>query len=106
MRRRKDPREGRENSLEMGSQFKKRSRVLCIRLSDEELRGLRRACLATGAVSISDLARKALRLLLEDLRKGSEENQGSRKKIQELEFRLMELQASVRQLTSALEDGR
>lgn len=42
-----------------------RSRSISVRLSEEELAALREVCRATGARSISDLARKAMQEILE-----------------------------------------
>ena len=42
-----------------------RSRTVSIRLSEEEYVGLKRLCLVTGARSVSDLARDAMRVVLE-----------------------------------------
>lgn len=42
-----------------------RSRTVSIRLSEEEYIGLKRLCLVTEARSVSDLARDALRMVLE-----------------------------------------
>jgi len=41
-----------------------RSRMISIRMSEEEFSTLRRMCVATGARSLSDLAREAMRSLL------------------------------------------
>lgn len=44
--------------------LKPRSRMISIRLSEEEYFELRRLCAVTGARSVSDLARDALHLVL------------------------------------------
>jgi hypothetical protein len=41
-----------------------RSRIVSIRMSEEEFTTLRRICVATGARSLSDLAREAMRGLM------------------------------------------
>ena len=41
-----------------------RSRTISIRLSEEEYLGLKQLCLVTGARSVSDLSRDAMRVLL------------------------------------------
>ena len=41
-----------------------RSRMISIRLSEQEYLGLKRLCLITGARSVSDLTRDAMRVLL------------------------------------------
>lgn len=45
--------------------LKPRSRIISIRISEEEFSDLRRICAATGARSLSDLARAAMHGLLE-----------------------------------------
>ncbi len=42
-----------------------RSRTISIRLSEEEYLRLKRLCLVTGARSVSDLTRDAMRVILE-----------------------------------------
>lgn len=42
----------------------RRSRTISIRLSEEEYVGLKRLCTATGARSVSDLTRDAMRVVL------------------------------------------
>ena len=44
--------------------LKPRSRMISVRLSDEEYTALRRLCLVTGARSVSDITRDAMRALL------------------------------------------
>ena len=44
--------------------FRPRSRMISIRLSEDEYTGLKRLCSVTGARSVSDLAREAMRVLL------------------------------------------
>lgn len=45
--------------------LKPRSRTISVRLSEEEYSALRRLCSASGARSVSDLTRDAMRVLLE-----------------------------------------
>jgi len=45
--------------------LKPRSRTISIRLSDEEYLSLRQLCSVTGARSVSDLARDAMRVFLD-----------------------------------------
>jgi len=45
--------------------LKPRSRMISVRLSEEEYSALRRLCLVTGARSVSDLTRDAMRGLLD-----------------------------------------
>lgn len=44
--------------------LKPRSKMISVRLSEEEYAALRRICTATGARSVSDLTRDAMRVLL------------------------------------------
>ena len=44
--------------------IKKRSRMISVRLSEEEYAALRHMCLLTGARSVSDLTRDAMRAVL------------------------------------------
>jgi hypothetical protein len=44
--------------------LKPRTRMISVRLSEEEYSALRRLCLVTGARSVSDLTRDAMRVLL------------------------------------------
>jgi hypothetical protein len=44
--------------------LKPRSRMISIRLSDEEYLGLKQLCAVTGARSVSDLTRDAMRVVL------------------------------------------
>jgi outer membrane murein-binding lipoprotein Lpp len=46
------------------SVLKPRSRMISVRLSEEEYLALKRVCLVTGARSVSDLTRDAMRVLL------------------------------------------
>jgi hypothetical protein len=46
------------------SVFRPRSRIISIRLSEEEYRGLKRLCSDSGARSVSDLAREGMRTLV------------------------------------------
>lgn len=49
-----------------------RSRIVSIRMSEEEFTTLRRVCVATGARSLSDLAREAMRGLMNGANQGSD----------------------------------
>jgi hypothetical protein len=44
--------------------FRPRSRIISIRLSEDEYAGLKRLCSDTGARSVSDLARAGMRTLI------------------------------------------
>jgi hypothetical protein len=47
--------------------LKPRSRMISVRLSEEEYVALRRVCFLTGARSVSELTREAMRAVLKDL---------------------------------------
>ena len=47
----------------------RRSRTISIRLSEEEYVGLKRLCIVTGARSVSDLTRDAMRVVLSGVNK-------------------------------------
>lgn len=47
----------------------RRSRTISIRLSEEEYVGLKRLCTVTGARSVSDLTRDAMRVVLNGVNK-------------------------------------
>lgn len=46
------------------SVFRPRSRIISIRLSEDEFAGLKRVCSETGARSVSELAREGMRTVL------------------------------------------
>jgi len=50
--------------------LKPRSRMISVRLSEEEYSALRRLCSVTGARSVSDLTRDAMRMLLNGVNRG------------------------------------
>ncbi len=49
------------------SVLKPRSRMISVRLSEEEFVALRRVCSLTGARSVSELTREAMRAVLRDV---------------------------------------
>jgi hypothetical protein len=66
--------------------------MISVRLSEEEYAALRRLCLATGARSVSDLTRDAMRILL---------NGGSRQ--EDLGNRMDEFRAQMKRLDRRIE---
>lgn len=75
-----------------------RSRSISVRLSEEEFAALQAVCIATGARSISDLARKAMQEVLErvDAENTSNLNENGRSvKIKTLERKVEELAAEL-----------
>ncbi len=80
------------------SVYKPRSRMISIRLSDEEYVGLKRLCSATGARSVSDLAREAMRVLLNGVNR--EDMLGSR--IDEVHSQVRTLNRKIEELSARL----
>ena len=72
--------------------LKPRSRMISVRLSEDEYSALRRLCSASGARSVSDLTRDAMRVLL----KGA-----SREDV--LESHMDEFTAQIRNLNQKIE---
>jgi hypothetical protein len=75
-----------------------RSRTISVRISEEEFSALRRICVASGARSLSDLAREAMHGLLN--RAGKENGgDGAREEVyaqmKDLEQRVQELSVEV-----------
>ncbi len=80
--------------------FNKRSKMVSIRLSDEEFRRLREVCEATGARSISDLAREAMHRLV-DMPHGGHAPMESR--LEQLDQKVSNLQARLDKLAASME---
>ena len=72
--------------------LKPRSRMISVRLSEEEYAALRELCQVTGARSVSDLTRDAMRVLLEG---------GSREDV--LGSRIDEFRAQMKSLDSKID---
>lgn len=70
-----------------------RSRMISVRLSEEEYVALRRLCSLTGARSVSDLTRDAMRILLS----------GSSKRDDVLGIRVDEFRSQMRSLDRKIE---
>lgn len=82
--------------------FNKRSKMVSIRLSDDEFRRLREMCEATGARSISDLAREAMHRLVDPSHNGH----GSgpmESRLEQLDQKVMHLQARLDKLAAMVE---
>lgn len=75
-----------------------RSRIVSIRMSEEEFTTLRRICVATGARSLSDLAREAMRGLMSGAHSGTD-NEASRieysAQMRDLEQKVEKLSAEI-----------
>ena len=74
--------------------YHKRSRMVSIRLSDEEFKKLHDVCVSTGARSISDLAREAMHRLTDG-------NGHATDGLSEMQERLNRLEAQVASLSAA-----
>jgi hypothetical protein len=73
--------------------------MVSVRLSDEEFEALREFCHATGARSISDLARDALqRLIAEKTKRSAPAPEWLELRMNDLEFRVQRLQEQLAQL--------
>jgi GH24 family phage-related lysozyme (muramidase) len=75
-----------------------RSRSISVRLSEEEFAALQAVCVATGARSISDLARKAMQEVLERVDEEITSNlnhDGRSSQIKSLERKVEELAAEL-----------
>ena len=73
-----------------------RSRMISIRLSEEEYSALRRLCSVTGARSVSDLTRDAMRALLN----GSERKDGPGSHVEEFRAEIRGMDRKIEQLAS------
>jgi len=84
----------------------KRSRMVSIRLSDEEFRRLRELCTATGARSLSDLARDAMHRLMAGVGPGNgASDERLTERVAELDQRLNHLQERVSRLALLVGEG-
>ena len=84
---------------------RRREKMISIRLSDEEFIKVTEACKATGARSISDLARDAMRRLVAGVPyRGGASEDGLSARLENLDQKLNRLQEQVSKL--ALQAGR
>jgi hypothetical protein len=74
--------------------LKPRSRMISVRLSEEEYVALRRICSVTGARSVSDLARDAMRVFL------GGRNDGQRPYMDEFRNEIRSLNKKIEDLTA------
>ncbi|WP_321476835.1 ribbon-helix-helix protein, CopG family [uncultured Paludibaculum sp.] len=80
--------------------FNKRSKMVSIRLSDDEFRRLREVCEATGARSISDLAREAMHRLVDMPHNGHAPMES---RLEQLDQKVSNLQARLDKLAESME---
>ncbi|MGA3024378.1 MAG: hypothetical protein ABSF98_06390 [Bryobacteraceae bacterium] len=80
------------------SVYKRRARILSIRVSDEEYTGLKRLCSASGARSVSDLAREAMRVLLN----GATREDTLRTRMDEVHSQVRNLNHKIEELSARL----
>ena len=78
--------------------LKPRSRMISVRLSEEEYAALRRICSVTGARSVSDLTRDAMRVLL----KGSDREDAAGMNMHEFRAQMDSLNRKIEQLTAEI----
>ena len=78
--------------------FKARSKMISIRLSEEEYLGLKRLCAITGARSVSDLARDAMSVLL----KGGQGGDGLGARMDEFRTQMRAIERKIDDLPSRI----
>ena len=78
--------------------FKARSRMLSIRLSEDEYLGLKRLCAITVARSVSDLARDAMSVLL----KGGPGADGLGARMDEFRMQMLAIERKIDDLPSRM----
>lgn len=82
--------------------LKPRSRMISVRLSEDEYSALQQLCASTGARSVSDLTRDAMRSLLENQVRGSAPSS----LIDEFRARLSDLDQKVEELAGLVASSR
>jgi len=84
----------------------RRSKVVSIRVSDDEFRRLKEMCMDTGARCVSDLARDAMFKLIRsrDASPGDEDNE-LQTRVRELDEKLNALQGRVSRLAMLVLEG-
>ena len=81
-----------------------KSRMISIRISDEEYEGLRSLCLSQGARSVSDLARTAMNQMLHITSDPANTGSSVELRFQELHGRLNLLDRRIEQLAGRLQE--
>ena len=81
--------------------FSKKTRIVSVRLSDEEFVRLKQACELHGARSLSDLAREAMQRLVESADGNGSHVEG---RLRQFDERLSQLQDEVGRLSGRVEE--
>jgi hypothetical protein len=82
--------------------LKPRTRMISVRLSEEEYLALRRLCSITGARSVSDLTRDSMRVLLNG---ANREDRGSNH-VEEFRAEIREMHKKIEQLATEIATSR
>ena len=90
----------------MDSTLHKRTRPVNIRVSENEFHELHAACEKVGTRNVSDLAREALRLIVDEYRSAPVKGWDAITCLDELADRLTHLQAEVKRLRVLVNDYR
>ena len=77
-----------------------RTKSVCIRVSEEELRILREACERTGSRNVSELAREAMHMIVTAQQSAPLSDQDLKFWLRELSGRLASLQTEVERLSA------
>lgn len=86
--------------------LRRRDKMISIRLSDDEFIKVREACRATGARSISDLARDAMRRLVAGTpARDAAGEDGLCARVEDLDHRISHLQEQVSRLALLVREG-
>jgi hypothetical protein len=86
--------------------MRRRDKMISIRLSDDEFVKVREACRVTGARSISDLARDAMRRLVAGAPiQGEVGEDGLSARVEDLDQKLSHLQEQVSRLALLVREG-
>ncbi len=85
--------------------LKPKSRMISIRLSDEEYEGLKNLCMSQGARSVSDLARTAMNQMLHISSDPTNGGSSVELRFRELHGRLNLLDRRIEQLAGRMEEG-
>jgi pyridoxal biosynthesis lyase PdxS len=86
--------------------MRRRDKMISVRLSDDEFVKVKEACSATGARSLSDLARDAIRRIMAGARAPREAGEdGLSARVEDLDRKVNHLQRQVSRLALLVGDG-